>query len=228
MYVGSADPVKRNQLLGKAYVLLHPINFNEPFGLSVIESMACGTPVIAFNRGSMSELIDHGENGFLVSNKDEAITALNRIKDIDRLHCRKTVEKHFTVDTMVEKYIKVYKQILKNESREDHRPWGYYCVLSDENAYKAKEIVVYPEKRLSLQRHQRRAEHWYVLHGKAKMTLDNKQFILRDGQSVDIPRGSFHRIENIGSDDLSFVEVQTGDYFGEDDIERIEDDFGRT
>jgi glycosyltransferase involved in cell wall biosynthesis len=64
VYVGSADPVKRNQLLGRAYVLLHPINFNEPFGLSVIESMACGTPVIAFNRGSMSELIDHGEMDF--------------------------------------------------------------------------------------------------------------------------------------------------------------------
>ena len=95
------------------------------------------------------------------------------------------------------------------------------------NAYKAKEIVVYPGKRLSLQRHQRRAEHWYILHGKAKMTLDNRQFILVDGQAVDIPRSSFHRIENIGSDDLSFVEVQTGDYFGEDDIERIEDDFGR-
>ena len=100
-------------------------------------------------------------------------------------------------------------------------------MLNDENTYKTKEIVVYAGKRLSLQRHQRRAEHWYILHGKAKMTLDDKQFILSDGQSVDIPRGSFHRIENIGSDDLSFVEVQTGDYFGEDDIERIEDDFGR-
>jgi len=228
VYVGSADPVKRNHLLGKASALLHPINFNEPFGLSVIEAMACGTPVIAFNRGSMPELIDHGKNGFLVSNKDEAITALNRIKDIDRLHCRKTVEEHFTVDTMVAKYIQAYEQILKEKSREDHRPWGYYCVLNDENTYKAKEIVVYAGKRLSLQRHQRRAEHWYILHGKAKMTLDDKQFILSDGQSVDIPRGSFHRIENIGSDNLSFVEVQTGDYFGEDDIERIEDDFGRT
>jgi len=227
VYVGSADPVKRNHLLGKASVLLHPINFNEPFGLSVIEAMACGTPVIAFNKGSMPELIDHGKNGFLVSNKDEAITALNHIKDIDRVHCRKTVEEHFTVDTMVEKYIKAYEQILKEKSREDHRPWGYYSVVSDENAYKAKEIVVYPGKRLSLQRHQKRSEHWYIIHGKAKMTLDDKQFILSDGQSVDIPRGSFHRIENIGPDDLSFVEVQTGDYFGEDDIERIEDDFGR-
>lgn len=227
VYAGSADPIKRNQLLGKAYALLHPINFNEPFGLSVIESMACGTPVIAFNRGSMSELIDNGENGFLVNNKDEAVTALNRMKDIDRLHCRKTVEERFTVGAMVEKYIKVYQQILKNESREDHRPWGYYSVLNDEHTYKAKEIVVYPGKRLSLQRHQRRAEHWYILHGYAKMTLDDQQFILKDGQSVDIPKGSLHRIENIGSDDLSFVEVQTGDYFGEDDIERIEDDFGR-
>ena len=227
VYVGSADSVMRNQLLGNASVLLHPINFNEPFGLSVIESMACGTPVIAFNRGSMSELIDNGENGFLVNNKDEAIAALTRIKDIDRLHCRKTVERQFTVDIMIEKYIKVYNEILNNKSRENHRPWGYYCVLSDERTYKAKEIVVYPKNRLSLQSHQKRAEHWYILHGKAKMTLNSKQFVLEDGQSVDIPRGSLHRIENIGSDDLSFIEVQTGDYFGEDDIERIEDDFGR-
>jgi mannose-6-phosphate isomerase-like protein (cupin superfamily) len=228
VYVGSADPVQRNRLLGKASALLHPINFNEPFGLSVIESMACGTPVIAFNRGSMPELIDDGENGFLVSNNDEAITALKNIKAIDRSQCRKFVERKFTVDTMVEKYIEVYRKILTIKSREDHRPWGYYSVLSDENNCKTKEIVVYPGKRLSLQRHQKRAEHWYILRGNAKMTLGNEQLILNDGQSVDIPRGSLHRIENIGSDDLSFVEVQTGDYFGEDDIERIEDDFGRS
>ncbi|MBW2553516.1 MAG: phosphomannose isomerase type II C-terminal cupin domain, partial [Deltaproteobacteria bacterium] len=101
---------------------------------------------------------------------------------------------------------------------------------SDEASYKAKKIVVYPGKRLSLQRHSKRDEHWYIIHGKARMTLDNEnnQFTLNDGQSVDIPRGSLHRIENIGTDELSFVEVQTGDYFGEDDIERISDDFGRT
>jgi glycosyltransferase involved in cell wall biosynthesis/quercetin dioxygenase-like cupin family protein len=227
VYVGSADPVQRNRLLGKASALLHPINFNEPFGLSVIESMACGTPVIAFNKGSMPELIEDGKNGFLVKTLDEAIDAVAKTKDIDRACCRRHVEKYFTIDRMLEEYIQVYETVLEKEKPEDHRPWGYYCVLSDKNAYKAKEIVVYPGKRLSLQRHQRRAEHWYILHGKAKMTLDTKQFTLRDGQSVDIPRGSFHRIENMGSDDLSFVEVQTGDYFGEDDIERIEDDFGR-
>ncbi|MDX1777461.1 MAG: glycosyltransferase [Thermodesulfobacteriota bacterium] len=228
VYVGSADPVQRNRLLGKASALLHPINFNEPFGLSVIESMACGTPVIAFNKGSMPELIEDNKNGFLVKLLDEAIDAVARIKEIDRAYCRRHVEQYFTIDRMIEEYIQVYETVLEKATPEDHRPWGYYCVLSDENAYKAKEIVVYPGKRLSLQRHQRRTEHWYILHGKAKMTLDNKQFILRDGQSIDIPQSSFHRIENIGSDDLSFVEVQTGDYFGEDDIERIEDDFGRT
>ncbi len=119
------------------------------------------------------------------------------------------------------------EQVTKKGSKEDHRPWGYFCVQSDEEKCKVKKIVVYPGKRLSLQRHNHRAEHWYILHGRAMMTLDNDQFTLEQGQSVDIPRGSLHRIENSGSDELSFVEVQTGDYFGEDDIERIEDDFGR-
>lgn len=110
VYVGSADPIKRNRLLGKACALLHPINFNEPFGLSVIESMACGTPVIAINRGSMPELIQDGKNGFLVSSIDEAVNAVDRVKEIDRACCRKTVEDHFTVDCMVEKYIAVYEK----------------------------------------------------------------------------------------------------------------------
>jgi len=112
VYVGCADPVQRNQLLGKAYALLHPINFNEPFGLSVIESMACGTPVIAFNRGSMSELIENGKNGFLVKTVNEAIDAVAQIKNIDRACCRRRVEQYFTVDRMVEEYIQVYETIL--------------------------------------------------------------------------------------------------------------------
>jgi len=114
-YLGSADPVKRNRLLGNAFALLHPINFNEPFGLSVVESMACGTPVIATNRGSMPEIIEDGKNGFLVSDKDEAVKAVANIKNIDRAYCRKTVEGRFTVDCMVEKYIAVYNKILERE-----------------------------------------------------------------------------------------------------------------
>ena len=114
IYVGSVGPVERSRLLGKALALLHPIQFDEPFGLSVIESMACGTPVIAFDRGSMPELIENGKTGFLVNNMDEAINAVSRIKDIDRLSCRLHFEKNFTVDRMINEYIKVYETILKD------------------------------------------------------------------------------------------------------------------
>ena len=114
VYMGSVGPVERNRLLGHACALLHPIQFDEPFGLSVIESMACGTPVIAINRGSMPELIENNKNGFLVDNVDEAIEAVARIKEIDRTTCRRHVEEHFTVDRMVDKYIKVYEMILQD------------------------------------------------------------------------------------------------------------------
>jgi mannose-6-phosphate isomerase len=110
---------------------------------------------------------------------------------------------------------------------EDHRPWGYYEVLADEPGHKVKSIHVYPGKRLSLQRHQKRSEHWFVVRGEAVVTLDAAEIRLVAGKAVDIPRGSFHRIMNAGSGDLTFIEVQTGDYFGEDDIERLEDDYGR-
>jgi len=113
VFIGSADPEARNRLLGKARALLHPILFNEPFGLSVIESMACGTPVIAFDKGSMPELIEYGRTGFLVNTVDEAIAAVSRIGDIDRAGCRRHVERHFTTERMVDEYIAVYEKILK-------------------------------------------------------------------------------------------------------------------
>ena len=228
VYVGSVGPDQRNHLLGKAYALLHPINFNEPFGLSVIESMACGTPVIAFNKGSMPELIENGRNGFLVTTVDEAIDAVAHIKDIDRACCRSHVEQHFTVNRMVEEYVQVYETVLGKTKPEEHRPWGYYKILADNDTYKSKEIVVFPHKRLSLQRHRHRSEHWYIIEGRAQITLDDKTVVVKPGQSVDIPNGVLHRIANQGSENVRFIEVQTGDYFGEDDIERFEDDFGRT
>jgi len=116
VYVGSVGPAERNRLLGKALALLHPIQFDEPFGLSVIESMACGTPVIAFNRGSMPELIENGKSGFLVDNVDEAIAKVARVKEIERATCRRHVERHFTVDRMVDAYIHVYEMILQDRS----------------------------------------------------------------------------------------------------------------
>jgi len=109
----------------------------------------------------------------------------------------------------------------------DHRPWGFYVILADEPDHKVKRITVYPGNRLSLQCHRRRSEHWHVISGSCVVTLDSETIPLSGGQSVDIPLGAVHRIENTGDVNLAFIEVQRGDYFGEDDIERIEDDFGR-
>jgi glycosyltransferase involved in cell wall biosynthesis len=116
-YVGSADPEKRNSLLGNALALLHPVSFEEPFGLSVIESLASGTPVIAFNKGSMPEIIMDMKNGFLVNSIEEAIYAVSRITEIDRFFCRRDAEQRFTVQRMVHDYIKVYQMIHKELKR---------------------------------------------------------------------------------------------------------------
>lgn len=111
-YLGSAGPEKRNCLLGDATALLHPINFEEPFGLSVAEAMLCGTPVIAFNRGSMPELIKHGETGFLVKNIEEAVAAVTELKTIKRAYCREWAEGKFSSKKMAADYFSLYKQIL--------------------------------------------------------------------------------------------------------------------
>ncbi len=108
------------------------------------------------------------------------------------------------------------------------RPWGYYQVLSDEPDHKVKRIVVEPGGLLSLQRHKRRSEHWYAIAGEGVATIDDEAFSLSSGKSVDIPLGATHRMENVSNNDLVIIEVQTGTYFGEDDIERLEDKYGRT
>ena len=109
----------------------------------------------------------------------------------------------------------------------DHRPWGSYTVLDDDGTHKVKRIVVLPGKRLSYQRHARRSEHWFMVHGTALVTLDGEQREVAPGEAVDIPVGTDHRIENSSEALVVFVEVQHGDYFGEDDIVRLEDDYGR-
>jgi mannose-6-phosphate isomerase len=115
------------------------------------------------------------------------------------------------------------------QAETDTRPWGSYTVLDDAEGHKVKRITVAPGKRLSYQKHFKRAEHWFVVHGTAAVTLDGVIVELKPGDAVDIPVGTPHRVENPDpAAALVFIEVQHGSYFGEDDIVRLEDDFGRS
>ena len=108
-----------------------------------------------------------------------------------------------------------------------HRPWGSYTILEDAADCKVKRLVIKPGQVLSLQRHHRRAEHWTVVKGEAKVRLGDQEFILKANQSTYVPIETLHRLENPGDEDIHLIEVQTGNYFGEDDIERLEDIYGR-
>src|SRR5699024_8895759 len=112
VFIGNCGPEKRNQILGGARALLHHINFDEPFGMSVAESMACGTPVIAFNRGAMPGLIWDGNTGYLVKDVSEAVQAVKALPGIRRIDCRSRVEQLFSTEKMTSHYLQVYGRIL--------------------------------------------------------------------------------------------------------------------
>jgi len=111
--------------------------------------------------------------------------------------------------------------------KSDDRPWGRWEILLEEPNYKVKRITVKSGQRLSYQRHAKRREYWTVVSGRALATLDGAEVALEPGGRIDIPLGAAHRIANTGKDDMVFIEVQLGEYFGEDDITRLEDDYGR-
>jgi mannose-6-phosphate isomerase-like protein (cupin superfamily) len=114
-------------------------------------------------------------------------------------------------------------------SKFDCRPWGSYTILDEGKGFKVKRIEVLPGKRLSYQKHLRRAEHWFVVRGTAKVTLNEEMYILEENAAIDIAVGDKQRVQNPAKKEtLIFIEVQMGDYLGEDDIIRFEDDFGRT
>ncbi len=115
-----------------------------------------------------------------------------------------------------------------NSPKYDERPWGSFTVLDEGEGFKVKRLEVFAGKRLSYQKHKHRVEHWFIVQGEAKITLDGQDIIKRVGEAVDIAVGTAHRVENPGDELLVFIEVQRGDYLGEDDIIRLEDDFGRS
>lgn len=114
-----------------------------------------------------------------------------------------------------------------NSPKFDRRPWGTFTVLDEGENFKVKRIEVLPGKRLSYQKHSQRAEHWFVVQGTARVTLDDRDIEVKAGHAIDIAVGSAHRVENPGDELLVFIEVQRGSYLGEDDIVRLQDDFGR-
>ena len=123
---------------------------------------------------------------------------------------------------------------LKKENRKEadehvmtYRPWGNYTVLEEGHRYKIKRIAVNPQERLSLQMHHHRSEHWVVVKGTAKVIIGEREILIHENESAYVPKSTLHRLENPGNDLLEIIEVQNGDYVGEDDIVRSDDKYGR-
>ena len=174
-----------------------------------------------FNEGS-SDCYIKSENSLLVTlglkdlilvETSDAILAANK-NELNKIK---------TVLNKLDK--KGYKEV--NEHRKIYRPWGSYTSLIENEKWLVKSIEVNPGSKLSLQMHHHRTEHWIVVKGTAKVEVDNKSFVLSENQSTFIPLGSRHRLSNPGKIDLTIIEIQSGDYIGEDDIVRFKDDYGR-
>jgi glycosyltransferase involved in cell wall biosynthesis len=121
VFLGAVGPARRQEVLGHARALLHLIDFDEPFGFSVVEAMACGTPVIAHPRGSMPEIVQPGVNGFLVETLDEAVNAASDTARLDRATVRRSIKGRFEVDRMVDEYLQLYHQVVATARRPDSR-----------------------------------------------------------------------------------------------------------
>jgi mannose-1-phosphate guanylyltransferase/mannose-6-phosphate isomerase len=193
---------------------------------------------------AMSELYESDEAGNCISGKAVLVDSRDCfVKSEDRVVAAVGVNDLIIVDTgdavlvanrdQAQDVKEVVKQLtdLKDEAAEFHktvfRPWGSYSILEDASDCKVKRLVVKPGQVLSLQMHHKRAEHWTVIRGVAKVRLGDKEFLLYPNESTYIPLETRHRLENPGNEDVHLIEVQTGDYFGEDDIVRYEDIYGR-
>lgn len=207
-YVGSADPSMRNELLGKAWALLHPIRFDEPFGLSVVEAMACGTPVIAFERGSMAEVIDRGKTGFLVSSVEEAAEKVSRVREIDRQACRRWVEARFSADRMVDSYLSVYEKILAERSDSARGPWGSVRLMEDGPGYTLKKRLLYPGSRVALVEAPGRQRRLIVLRGEALVERNGSELRASQGDVIAVEKQAGCSLANATQEDLVVLELE--------------------
>lgn len=192
---------------------------------------------------SLYEIFDKDENGNAVKGECIAIDSRNNLIYSGRLTAAIGLKDIIVVDTKDAVLVCSRKDAQKVKDivnmlrargdkraeihRTAHRPWGSYTVLEENQFYKIKRLTVKPKKRLSLQTHFHRSEHWVVVKGTAKITVDGEERLLRNGESTFIPAGVIHRLENPGLIPLEVIEVQIGEYLDEDDIERFDDDFGR-
>jgi mannose-1-phosphate guanylyltransferase/mannose-6-phosphate isomerase len=195
------------------------------------------------NYDAIYEIWEKDSSGNALSGEAIFIDSRNNLVVSQRLIALAGVEDLIVVDTddalLVTKrgngeiVRKVYERLKeKGDKRAEvhrtaYRPWGSYAVLEEGKGYKVKKLLIKPGKRMSLQRHYHRSEHWVVVRGTARIVVDGKEILLRSGESTFVPAGALHRIENPGKIPLEIIEIQIGEYIEEDDIERIEDDFGR-
>lgn len=178
---------------------------------------------------ALSEVMPNDENNnFIVSDKPVSLIDVNNLIIVDTDDALLISQKGSSqkVKEIVNTYRKTHPD-LTHIHRTAHRPWGTYTVLEDTNGYKIKRIMVKPGKRLSLQKHLHRNEHWIVLSGTATVTVGEKTYLVQPNESTYIKAGEIHRLANLGKIPLTIIEAQVGEYTGEDDIIRIEDDFNR-
>jgi mannose-1-phosphate guanylyltransferase/mannose-6-phosphate isomerase len=153
---------------------------------------------------------------------------------VNNLIIIETADAVLVADRSQSQDVKKIVTALQQQSREEHtlhrkvsRPWGWYDSIDEEERFKVKRIMVKPKASLSLQKHHHRAEHWIVVKGTAEVTCGDKTILLSENQSTYIPLGEVHRLSNPGSIPLEIIEVQSGSYLGEDDIQRFDDKYGR-
>lgn len=166
-------------------------------------------------------------------NSEKSLVALVGVENLVVVNTRDSLlicNKNKTQDVKkIVDELKVRQRTERIVHATENRPWGWYCNIegNEYSGFKVKRIAVYPGKKLSLQSHDKRSEHWVIVKGKAKVQVGHDFLILEKNQHVYIPKKTLHRMENIGDELLEFVETQIGEYLGEDDIIRYEDDFNR-